>query len=264
MGWTWSLKLGSWGLKMKILSDYHNHSIYSGNKGHATSSLEEVVQAARARGLKEVLITDHGPGHLSYGIDRKKLAEIRKEIDRLKDLYPDMEIGLGVEANIVGSRGQIDVKKEDLKYFDKVNVGYHYGVFPKDLKFLFSFFILNKLAGLFKFLGPWSRKLTTKAMIRVVEENTIFMVTHPGAKAPINVKDLAEVCARRGTALEINSSGHGKLSVEDIREAMETDVLFTLGSDSHWPERVGDLDFALRRVKEAGLGMERIINKKED
>ena len=45
---------------MRFYGDYHCHSVNS--DGH--SELKEIIQAAAARGLAEVAITDHGPGAL--------------------------------------------------------------------------------------------------------------------------------------------------------------------------------------------------------
>lgn len=54
---------------MRILSDYHTHTIYSHGKG----TIEENVEAARKIGLKILAISDHGPGHMGFGIKKKKI-----------------------------------------------------------------------------------------------------------------------------------------------------------------------------------------------
>ncbi|MDD6880048.1 MAG: PHP domain-containing protein, partial [Firmicutes bacterium] len=79
----------------RMVYDHHTHTVFSHGKG----TIEDNVKVASAKGLKSVAITDHGPGHLTYGIKRGKLIGMRQEIERLKPLYPDMEILLGVEAN---------------------------------------------------------------------------------------------------------------------------------------------------------------------
>lgn len=245
---------------MVCLSDFHIHSFYSGENGHAQGSLRDIVEAARARGLREILITDHGPGHLSYGLDVKKIPQIRAEVDSLNEEFKDISILLGCESNIVGSKGQIDLDDKYLRYFDRINVGYHFGIIPRDLKFFYSFVIINSLAKLIKSLRPYAARLNTDAMIRVIEKNNIFTITHPGSKAPVEILRLAKACEKRGTALELNSSGHGKLALQDIIEAMKTDVKFTLGSDAHCPDRVGDLNNSMARLDVAELDKERIIN----
>jgi putative hydrolase len=43
---------------MEIIADMHTHTVAS---GHAYSTVNELAQAARAKGLKALAITDHGP-----------------------------------------------------------------------------------------------------------------------------------------------------------------------------------------------------------
>ena len=50
--------------KYRMVYDHHTHTIYSHGKG----SIEDNVRVAAARGLKSVAVTDHGPGHLTYGL----------------------------------------------------------------------------------------------------------------------------------------------------------------------------------------------------
>ncbi|WDC83585.1 PHP domain-containing protein [Caloramator sp. mosi_1] len=45
---------------IKIIGDYHTHTIYSHGKG----TIEDNVKAAINKGLKEIVISDHGPGHM--------------------------------------------------------------------------------------------------------------------------------------------------------------------------------------------------------
>ena len=87
-------------------------------------------------------------------------------------------------------------------------------------------------------------------------------MTHPGAKANIDTKEVAKAAAERGTALEINSS-HGHLTVEYIKVAMEEGVKFVISSDAHVPNAVGVVDSGIQRAVEAGLHTNQIINAEE-
>ena len=94
-----------------MVYDHHTHTIYSHGKG----SIEDNVRVAAARGLKSVAVTDHGPGHLTYGLKTEKLPEMRREIARLKTVYPQVEVLLGVEANTIRVEPYLDVHEENLK-----------------------------------------------------------------------------------------------------------------------------------------------------
>jgi len=61
---------------MLLYGDYHTHTRYSHGKG----SVKDNAQAAYEKGLKEIAITDHGFGHIFFGVKRKKIDEIRQKI----------------------------------------------------------------------------------------------------------------------------------------------------------------------------------------
>ena len=69
-------------MKLKMIFDYHTHTVFSHGKG----SIEDNVKAAVEKGIKSIAITDHGPGHLTYGIKREAVKEMREEINRLKEI----------------------------------------------------------------------------------------------------------------------------------------------------------------------------------
>ena len=54
---------------MLLTGDYHTHTVYSHGKG---TVLENAMQA-KALGLKEIAITDHGFEQLAFGIKNKKM-----------------------------------------------------------------------------------------------------------------------------------------------------------------------------------------------
>ena len=72
--------------------DYHTHTVYSHGKGTIRDNVEE----ARRKGLSEIAISDHGPGHLTYGIKRSAIPKMREEIDRINSEYDDIKVYLRV------------------------------------------------------------------------------------------------------------------------------------------------------------------------
>lgn len=240
---------------MQIFADYHTHTIYSHGKG----TIRENVEAAVKKGLTRIAITDHGPGHLTYGVRSNKLVQMRKEIDEMKKEYKDIEILLGVEANLVSLEGDIDVTEKDIELLDILLVGFHNGAAPKGLKSAGKLYIRNYVSMLFPFMKRNCAEINTDAMIKAVNRYDIDIVTHPGAKIPYNIQRLAEAAAKRGTALEINSS-HGFMSTEYVKIAMKENVSFVIDSDAHTPGRVGDFAAGICIAQEAGLEPARIIN----
>lgn len=234
----------------RMVYDHHTHTIYSHGKG----TVEDNVRVAAQKGLKSIAITDHGPGHLTYGFDMKKVPEIREEIARLKPLYPDVEILLGIEANTRRTAPFLDLTKEDKAQFDIILAGYHYGLTRAGC--LPNW--IGSHTGLFG--GDSTLKVKNTSMILdALYENHIDVLTHPGDKGPFDIEDIARACADTGTLMEINMK-HAHLTAEEIRLAARFDVKFIIGSDAHVPEKVGSYKESLARAFEAGLDPERIVN----
>ena len=246
---------------MKILTDFHTHTVYSKNN-HGKGTIRENVEVAIEKGLKELWITDHGPSHIMFGIKRSKFREVRQEIDRLnREFQGIIDIYFGLEANVMNYKGTIDIGEEEMQYLDGINVGFHYGIINPNLRSFFYFWIVNPLSKLIRPLKPWIAKKNTDALIAILENYDIQIITHPGDKVPVDIERLAQACVRTNTALEINAS-HENLTVADAKKIYKTGVMYSLGSDAHNPRRVGDLDEAIRRAKQAGISPERIINQK--
>lgn len=251
-----------WEREYRMSYDIHTHTIYSmgpGKKHHGKGTIEENVRAARAKGIMTIGISDHGPGHAVYGLDRDRLPEMRREILRLRQVYPDMEILLGVEANIINQSGRLDVSEEEFDQYDYLLAGYHYGVFgdnPARAAAIHSANLVYEKTG-------WSsqkiRNWNTEMTLRAVYENPLKILTHPGDKGSFDIREIALACAQRGTLMEI-STWHKELSVEAIRISAETDASFVISSDAHDPSRVGQFGGGLVRAWEAGLDFSRIDN----
>jgi Histidinol phosphatase and related hydrolases of the PHP family len=242
--------------KYHLRYDLHTHTTFSHGKG----SIEDNVKAAIERGLKTIGISDHGPGHVTYGVKHANLPVMRRQIERLKPLYPEIEILLGVEANIINPSGALDVTPEELKLLDYLLAGYHYGVFGEKPFSALGIHARNfVLSGWLHMSSKKQKQQNTELTVRAIYENEIKILTHPGDKGPFEIGEIALACADRGTLMEI-STWHDWLTVEGIKEAAKTDVKFAISSDAHTTDRIGDCEGAVKRIKEAGLDFERVVN----
>lgn len=242
----------------RLKYDLHTHTVFSHGKG----TIEDNVKAAIEKKLKIIGISDHGPGHVTYGVKRKNIAVMRKEIERLSPIYPHIKILLGIEANIINPSGTLDITQDEMEEFDYILAGYHYGVFGEKpfsaMKIHGVNYIQNKLGR----AGKKQKLRNTELTVRAIYENPIQVLTHPGDKGSFDILEIARACADRGTLMEI-STWHDYLSVEGIKEAAKTEVKFIISSDAHRPERIGDCQGAVDRIREAGLGFERVVNLEE-
>jgi len=244
---------------LKIQADFHTHTHFSDGKG----TIEENVCAAIKKGLKRVAITDHGPGHLGFGIKRHQLKEMREIVDLLNRKYEDIEILLGLEANILNEDGDLDIDDELLQYLDILLAGYHFGSSPKkllrDVTFHSNNWFKNKSKKLYK--RAWTSN--TKAFMNAMRRYDIDIITHPGAKGPLDIDAIAKVAEETNTALEISASRHPYLTLEAIEIAKRYDVKFVVNSDAHIPEGIGDVDGGLERAEAAGISTETLLNNCE-
>lgn len=239
-------------MKFRMIFDYHTHTTFSHGKG----SIEDNVKEAIKKGLRGIAITDHGPGHLTYGIKKNAIPKMRSEVERLRILYPEIQIYLGVEANIVNSNNFIDVSYEEMGEYDFIIAGYHYGVKKGNCipNYLYDHKILKT-----KKRGDKLREVNTKMTIEAIKRNDIKILTHPGDKAPFDMAIVAKACAENDVLMEI-SSRHTHLTVEEIRIAAKEDVRFVISSDAHTPEAVGVFHGGLDRAVAADLDLSRIVN----
>ena len=241
--------------KIRLLSDLHTHTTFSHGKG----SIEDNVLSARSKGIMKIGITDHGPGHIGFGIRRREIPKMHDEINRLRAQYTDMEILLGIEANIVNSSGILDVKPTEFSDFDFVIAGYHYGVIGSNP--------VTSTASIFKNLtqektGKYTerqRKINTRNIVNALNTNDIMILTHPGDKAPVDLLEIAVTCAKTNTLVELNTH-HNSLTAEDLKTMILADIRFIISSDAHKPARVGEFVRAIELVIDAGIDLDRIVN----
>jgi len=245
----------------RIKYDYHTHTIFS----HGLGTIEENVNVAIKKGLKGIAVTDHGPGHLTYGMKRKNIPVMRAEIERLKLIYPEIEILFGIEANIINKGNNLDITNEEAKLFDYILAGYHFGVLNAysldNFRSEISARILKKPKKPDMTTGTFLNK-NTEMVIKAIVKNEIKILTHPGDKAAVDILRIGKVCAERGTLMEINS-WHEHLTIEELKILSETKVKFIVSSDAHKPERVGDCSAAIKRAVDAGIDISRIVNIEE-
>lgn len=235
----------------------HTHTVCSHGifYAHGKGTILENVRAAAARGLCEVAITDHGPGHQLYGLDQANLPRMREEIARAMELVPGVKVWLGVEANIVDTPSGLDVSEDYFSQYDLVLAGYHYGTAKGHM------------------LGNWmtSHRLTpsgsraslsahnTDMTLRALYGHDIMTLTHPCDKGPFDLRALCKACEETNTLMEINTR-HRHLTADELRTAMEYDVRFIIDSDAHRPQEVGNYAGGMLRALHAGLDLTRIVN----
>lgn len=260
--------------RYRMVFDYHTHTTYSHGfiTPHGKGTVEENVETAISKGLKGLAISDHGPGHIFYGIKRDKIPDLRRDIEEAKKKHPEIELYMSCETNVIEAGTNLDVDNEEAKKFDFLIGGYHYGVLHGHM--LRNWITAKKGYqnggdnGLVSPEGePLStspsyeklREINTEMYLGALKNNDLKILTHPGDKGPIDMKEVAKACAETGTWMEI-STWHMHLTVKEIEICMKEDVKFVISSDAHTPDRVGSFEGGLVRALMAGLDPARIVN----
>ena len=236
-----------------IFGDYHTHTIYSHGKG----TIEQNVQKAIECGLKAVAITDHGFGQPFAGITPKKFEIMKQEVKELRVKYPEIEILLGVEANIIRKDGTIDLTEEQEKEMDIILAGYHLSATERRLSSLFSLAVPATL-GKFGICTKGQRNRNTKTYLQMIEKRKIDVITHPGYMMPLNLLDIGNACADKGTYIEI-STRHAIPDEEGLEELLKSDVKFIINSDAHELYQIGHVNYALRLIEQYHIE-DRVVN----
>ncbi len=218
---------------MKLLSDIHTHTVYS----HGTGTIEDNVKSAIKKGLKQIAITDHGLKHLAFGISIKKLIKMRKEINELKKKYPEIEILLGVEANIISHDGDIDVSEEAKQYLDVVIVGFHKAGKAKNIKAFFKFVLPNCL----NIKTKKQVEINTNAYLKMLEKyNYITCITHLKYACAVDAVKIAKQCKMNNVYVELNGK-RTLFTEQELNEMIENKVKFLINSDAHSARKVGNV-----------------------
>ena len=229
--------------RYRLVYDLHTHTTYSHGKG----SVGDNVREAFNQGMDYIAISDHGPVHLAYGVNREDFVNVRNDVEKLKFKYPKLNVRLSLEANIIKRSPYLDIRPEEFEEFDFIIAGYHFAVAGSNM-------IRNWLWSKGIRWGEDSlRESNTQMVINCLKNNKISVLTHPGDKGPFDLEAIADVCAKTDTLMEINT-WHGHLTEDELRiVAKNPNVKFIIGSDAHTPDRVGDYKEGVRRAIRAGV-----------
>jgi len=238
---------------MKLFGDYHTHTKYS----HGTGTVFDNACAAAEQGLAEIAITDHGFRHLLYHTSRSKLPDLRRDAENAEK-ETGVRVLVGVESNLIGTDGFIDVTDEDIENLDIILCGFHKMIFPHRLTDAFSCARLN-LDWIFGHSTKRQIERNTDMYLRALDKYPIDIITHINYGAKVNLKRIAYKCAEHGTYLELNGK-RVSFSPDDFLEMLETPVLFIANSDAHSPQRMGDVSLVEDFLGEVYVPSERIVN----
>ena len=240
---------------MYLTSDYHTHTVYSHGKGQISDNAE----MARERGLLAVGISDHGFSHPAFGLTKRKIPKMRDECD-LATIDSGVKVLLGIESNIIGTDGTVDLKPKQYDNFDIFLAGIHKFVMYK-IGSVFPLAIPDLFCATFKKkdVSKSLIKTNTKTFINVIKNNPVDIITHLNFNCFADVVEVAKAAADYGTYIELNAK-KVHLTDEEIYQILKTDARFIISSDAHSPERVGEISLVEQMINRLNFPTDRIDN----
>lgn len=224
-----------------LKGDLHAHTKATDGR----NSMREMAEAARARGLEYLAITDHSRRlTMAKGLDPKRLFEQLEEIDRLNETLSGIMLLKGIEVDILED-GSLDLPDEDLCRLDLVVGAVH------------SHFRL-------------SRQKQTERILRAMDHPCFTIFAHPSGRlinerAPYDV-DMARLirhARERGCFLEVNAHPiRLDLTDTDCRMAKEEGVMLSINSDAHSVFDLVNLRYGVGQARRGWLEKKDVLNTK--
>jgi DNA polymerase (family X) len=215
----------------QLRGDLHTHTHWSAD---GKNTLDEMVDAAKARGYAYYAITDH-----SHYLREGRMEAQAKEIDKLAEQVAPLKLLKGVEVNIKAD-GTLDVPDDVLAERDWVVASIH-TAFDRE---------------------PTERILATmeNPHVHVIGHLTGRKITRR-EPMEIDLERVLEKALETGTFLEINSQPD-RLDLRDVnaRLAGEAGVPIVISSDAHQLKALDYVEFGVAQARRAWLTAEQVAN----
>ena len=222
-----------------IRGDLQMHT--NATDGQAT--IDEMAHAARALGYQYIAITDHSKRvTMAHGLDAKRLREQWRGIDERNGASRGFTILKSIELDIL-ENGKLDLPDDVLAEADYIVATIHYGITQPE-------------------------KELTRRLVGAAEHRWIDAIGHPTGRLlgkrepyPLDFEALCRACAAAGCLLELN--GHPeRMDLPDTlaAAAQRHGVRFVLSTDSHQPNNLVFMKYAVDLARRAGLEARDILN----
>lgn len=240
---------------MILSADYHTHTTFSHGKG----TILDNAFMAKEKGLKELGITDHGFAHPAFGLRNYKLPKMRKECD-FATAETGVKVLLGIESNITGTDGTIDLKPKKYDDFDLLVAGIHkFVMYKMGTWFTLAFPNLFKSWQKSPKISNRLRNENTKTFINVIKNNPVDIISHLNFCCFCDAVEVAKVASDYGTYIELNSK-KTHLTDEELYAMVKTGVNFVIDSDAHSKDRVGEISLVEKLLTRVDVPERQLAN----
>ncbi len=222
-----------------IRGDLHMHTTAT----DGTASIREMIDAAKARGLEYIAITDHSKRvSMANGLDATRLRAHWKEIDKIREKVSGIEVLCGIECDILED-ATLDLDDEVLAEADWVLAVLHYGL-------------------------KQPRQQITKRLLTAITNPNVDCIGHPTGRlvgkrpgADVAFDEILKAAADHGTMMEINAHPN-RLDLDDVHAAAARDlgIPIVISTDSHSVTGFDLMQFGVFQARRAGLEKKDVAN----
>ena len=222
-----------------LQGDVHMHTVETDGR----NTIEEMAEAAKARGYKYMAITDHSKNlAFANGLDDQRAVA---HIQRIREAGKKMEgitIFAGIEVDILAD-GDLDLSDEVLAQMDIVIASVH-SVFNQE-----------------------PAKMTER-LLKAIENPNTSIIGHPTGRIQLRRDSYAfdmhavlSAAAKHKVAMELNSYPD-RLDLNDVhlRQAKQQGVKTVINTDSHHTSHMEKIRYGVLQARRAWLTKDDVLN----
>ena len=222
-----------------LQGDVHMHTVETDGK----NTIEEMAEAAKARGYKYMAITDHSKNlAFANGLDDKRAVAHIQRIREANDKIEGITIFAGIEVDIL-TNGGLDLSDDVLAQMDVVIASVH-SVFNQE-----------------------PAQMTERLLKAVANPNT-SIIGHPTGRLQLrrdayhfDMDAVLTSAAKHKVAMELNSYPD-RLDLNDVhlRQAKQRGVKIVINTDSHHTSHLDKIRYGILQARRAWLTKNDVLN----
>ncbi|HTA48426.1 MAG TPA: DNA polymerase/3'-5' exonuclease PolX [Verrucomicrobiae bacterium] len=222
-----------------LQGDVHMHTVETDGK----NTIEEMAEAAKARGYKYMAITDHSKNlAFANGLDDKRAIAHIQRIRAANAKIDGITIFAGIEVDILAD-GDLDLSDDVLAQMDLVIASVH-SVFNQE-----------------------PAKMTDRLLKAIANPNT-SIIGHPTGRLQLrrdayhfDMDVVLTSAAKHKVAMELNSYPD-RLDLNDVhlRQAKQKGVKIVINTDSHHTSHLDKIRYGILQARRAWLTKDDVLN----
>ncbi len=215
---------------------------------HTTASdgrtgVEELAHAAKQRGYRYILITDHSKAvTVANGLDEKRARENIARIHAARKKVTGIQIWAGAEVDILGD-GKLDYPDELLKHFDIVLVSVHSRM-------------------------TMPAEEMTARLLKALENPFVRILGHPTGRQLLkrdpysfDIEKVFAAAQKRGVILELNGNPE-RLDLCDrhVKLVRDRGMKIVISTDAHHPDHFDFMRYGVATARRGWMEKKSVIN----